>query len=201
MKKSPASLLPALFLLSACLLFQSAQTLAADKANDLIVATMYGNETDVQKVLSLPDDTFKWKTYGDKTIDSRDVAVYYALVCGKTKNAEILLKHGARWNYKALGDMPYVENDCSDKDLTSESVRKAVFDVKKEWAEGGTDGDCSRGEHLYDVAGTPDSLAVLLRNDKELCQYKASCGEKLVDLISQKKDSKGFNATYRTYCK
>lgn len=103
----------------------------ADRANDIIAATMYCSEADVLKELSLPADTFTWKTYGDKTIDSRDVAVYYALACGTVKNAEILLKHGARWSYKALGDMPYVEDDCSANDLTSKSVRQALFDVKK----------------------------------------------------------------------
>ena len=202
MKKTPPALIPALLLLGACLLFQSVQALAAaDKANDIIVAAMYGNEADVQKALSLPDDTFKWKTYGDKTIDSRDVAVYYALTCGKAKNAEILLKHGARWSYKVLGDMPYVQEECPKNNLTSESVRKAIFDVKKDWAEGDTDGDCSRSEHMYDVAGTPDTLAVLLRNDKELCRYKGACGEKIADVIGQKDDPKGFSAIYRTYCK
>ncbi|MBO4313969.1 MAG: hypothetical protein J5838_06705 [Desulfovibrio sp.] len=202
MKKISSSIISVLFLLSACLIFQSDQALAAaDKANDIIVAAMYGNEADVQKALSLPDDKYKWKTYGDKTIDSRDVAVYYALVCGKAKNAEILLKHGARWSYKVLGDMPYVQDECPKKNLTSESVRKAIFDVKKDWAEGDTDGDCSRSEHMYDVAGTPDTLAVLLRNDKELCRYKGACGEKIADVIGQKDDPKGFSAIYRTYCK
>ncbi|MCR5562478.1 MAG: hypothetical protein K6F46_03775 [Desulfovibrio sp.] len=201
MKKTSSSLIPALFLLAACLLFQPGQTFAADKANDIIVTTMYGNEADVQKALSLPDDKYKWKTYGDKTIDSRDVAVYYALVCGKVKNAEVLLKHGARWSYKVLGDMPYVQDECPKKNLTSESVRKAIFDVKKDWAEGDADGDCSRSDHLFDVAGTPDSLAVLLRNDKDLCKYKTACGETLADILNHKNDSKGFSAIYLTYCK
>ena len=197
MKKS--SLITAVFLLGACLL--TVQAWAADKTNDIIAAVMYGSEADVQKALSAPAGTFQWKTYGDKTIDARDVAVYYALVCGRTKNAEVLLKNGARWSYKALGDMPYIENDCAEKNLNSESARKAIFDIKKEWAEGDTDGDCSRSEHMYDVAATPETLGVLLRNDKELCKYKGACGEKLADVIGQKKDPQGFRATYEKYCK
>ncbi len=72
----------------------------ADRANDIIAATMYCSEADVLKELSLPADTFTWKTYGDKTIDSRDVAVYYALACGTVKNAEIL------WLYSRKVVMP-----------------------------------------------------------------------------------------------
>lgn len=175
-----------------------AQARQAAPSRDIIAVTMYGTPDELRALLAEPKENFAWKGEdGYEADDVYNVALYYALVCGKRKTAEVLLQHGASW--KNLGDMPFMEPECK-KRLTSSSVRQSIRKTRKEWEEDGADGDCGRWEHIHEVITSPENLALLLRYDKTLCSYQTQCGETLPQLIQNRSDAKALHAVYRRFC-
>lgn len=175
-----------------------AQARQAAPSRDIIAVTMYGTPAELEALLAEPKENFAWKGEdGYEADDVYNVALYYALVCGKRKTAEVLLQHGATW--KHLGDMPSMDAECK-KRLTSSSVRQSIRKTRKEWAEGDVDGDCDRWEHIHEVMTSHENLALLLRYDNTLCSYQTRCGDTLPQLIQDRSDARALQAVYRRFC-
>lgn len=194
---------------SFALLLAMSNAFAANTSNktipDIIKTTLYGTEAELRPILALPEEKFIWKTYQGGSVDSRDVALFYALSCGHLQNVPLLLENRVSWSHNMFGDMPYMEEQCKKK-LNSKNVLQSIITIEKEWAEGDVEGDCARGEHIYDVLSSPKALELLLTYDRKLCQYQTQCGESLKQHIlnmngMRSKNYKQFLNVYNKFCK
>ena len=185
--------------LATILYFSDAQAKNINKAsNNIIEITMYGTQEQLETLLKAPEDKFMWKTYDENVVDSRNVALLYALACNRPKSAEILIKQGASW--QDLGDMPYMEEECKKK-LTSAKVRKAIINEEKHWAESDAGGDCGRSNHINDILEHHNNLEIILKYDKDMCNYVTRCDEPLYKYINKRRNSKDLQYIYRKYCR
>ncbi|MBQ7585254.1 MAG: hypothetical protein IJU40_03290 [Desulfovibrionaceae bacterium] len=182
------------------MLISSGSLQAASPKNDIITATLYGSKEDLSKILQGSDKNFQWKVFRENKIDARNVALFYALSCNKLNHVNLLFKSGANWQDPNLSDMPSMEEECKKK-LDAEYVRKSIFEIQKEWDEGDIDGDCDRGENIYEITSSPQALNHILKHDKNLCNYKTKCGKHIKDVLINKQNDTAFLKVYSDNCK
>ncbi|MCR5259006.1 MAG: hypothetical protein K6E40_12730 [Desulfovibrio sp.] len=161
---------------------------------DIVAATMRGGPADIDRALSQPENSFRLKTYGEHSFDARDMALYMALVCGRTDNARHMLKRGAgEGGYAPEHPLERIwlePQDCR-KPWTAESVRRNIYERQKAEGDDWYEGDCSTGDSpLFDFPA--EALDAILEHDRSLCQTKSGCGwtllEKLVECSESSND-------------
>ena len=78
---------------------------ADEQPIDIVSAALRGSEGDINTVLARSAKIFVMKTWNGTTVDARDVAVYYALFCGRPEAARLSLKRGFGRDFDELAEV------------------------------------------------------------------------------------------------
>ena len=167
---------------------------------DIVSAALRGSSDDIDTILRRSDRIFRMKTYKGGQMDARDVAVYYALFCGRPEAARYMLRRGQGKGYGNLGDMPLMEEACKGAP-TTESARRAISATQKEWAEGGADGGCARADKPVFGAISAEALDVILENDGALCHARPACGPALRSHLESRRYPKAYLRVWDSRCR
>ncbi|MBO4295847.1 MAG: hypothetical protein J5863_03725 [Desulfovibrio sp.] len=194
-----------------------------DQPIDIVSAALRGSDDDINTVLARSAKIFVMKTWNGTTADARDVAVYYALFCGRPEAARHILKRGVGRGFDELAGMPRMDEACKG-DPTTETARRAIVEAQKEQAQKNqaqpdqapkdqaqTDqaqkeqaqsgnGAGAKTEPIVFAALSPEALDVVLDDEDDYCQAVSASGKPLRQHLQERKDAEAALKVFEARC-
>lgn len=175
--------------------------LKSNYSKDIIQIVMYGNISELRKILNNQNYKYADLYEGKISINIKDMALYLSLIHNKIEMAHEIFKHGGKIDFFSF----YKEDiDRLGKNVTIASLIK----IEEEYAssmvdEDGniTEGDCATynpASIIYNI--TPDGLEEILKNNKEWCSGELMCQKSTYKLLSDLKNKEKYRAAYRRAC-
>ena len=184
-----------------------------DQPIDIVSAALRGSDDDINTVLARSAKIFVMKTWNGTTADARDVAVYYALFCGRPEAARHILKRGVGRGFDELAGMPRMDEACKG-DPTTETARRAIVEAQKEQAQKnqaqpdqaqkeqaqGGNGAGAKTEPIVFAALSPEALDVVLDDEDDYCQAVSASGKPLRQHLQERKDAEAALKVFEARC-
>ena len=179
---------------------------ADEQPIDIVSAALRGSEGDINTVLARSAKIFVMKTWNGTTADARDVAVYYALFCGRPEAARHILKCGFGRDFDELAGMPRMEDACKG-DPTTETARRAITGAQKEQAQKleaqkdqAQSGTGAKTEPIVFAELSPEALDVILDVEDDHCQAVSASGKPLRQHLQERKDAEAVLKVFEARC-
>ena len=184
-----------------------------DQPIDIVSAALRGSDDDINTVLARSAKIFVMKTWNGTTADARDVAVYYALFCGRPEAARHILKRGVGRGFDELAGMPRMDEACKG-DPTTETARRAIVEAQKEQAQKNQaqpdqaqkeqaqsgNGAGAKTEPIVFAALSPEALDVVLDDEDDYCQAVSASGKPLRQHLQERKDAEAALKVFEARC-